>query len=84
VVPAAWLAFGALAMLATFVTKRLLQPQLNPHRPLLLFSVDFARWWLVQRLAGTVNSMFADQLRGTPALVWWFRMLVRLFRHSGA
>ena len=81
--PAAWLAFGALAMLATFVTKRLLQPQLNPHRPLRLFSADFARWWLVQRLAGTVSTMFADQLRGTPALVWWFRMLVRLFRHSG-
>ena len=42
-----------------------------------LFSVDFARWWLVQRLIGTVNLLFADQLRGTPALVWWFRMLVR-------
>ena len=77
VVPAAWLAFGALLMLATGVTKRLLQPQLSPHRPVPMFSVDFARWWLVQRLIGTVNLLFADQLRGTPALVWWFRMLVR-------
>lgn len=76
-VPAAWLAFGALLMLATGVTKRLLQPALGPHRPVPLFSVDFARWWLVQRLVGTVNVLFADQLRGTPALVWWFRMLVR-------
>jgi len=77
VIPVAWLAFGALLMLATGVTKRLVQPPLSAHRPIPLFSVEFARWWLVQRLVGTVNLLFADQLRGTPALVWWFRMLVR-------
>ena len=77
VIPVAWLAFGALLMLATGVTKRLVQPPLSAHRPIPLFSVEFARWWLVQRLVGTVNLLFADQLRGTSALVWWFRMLVR-------
>ena len=77
VVPVAWAAFGALLMLAAAVTKRLLQPQLSAHRPVALFTCEFARWWLVQRLVGIVNLLFAEQLRGTPVLVWWFRMLVR-------
>ena len=74
---AAWAAFGALLMAAAALTQRLLQPRLYAHRPLPLFTGEFARWWLVQRLVGTINVLFAEQLRGTPMLVWWFRMLVR-------
>ena len=77
VVPVAWAAFGALLMAAAALTQRLLQPRLYAHRPLALFTSEFARWWLAQRLVGTVNLLFAEQLRGTPVLVWWFRMLVR-------
>lgn len=75
--PAAWAAFGALLMAAAALTQRLLQPRLYAHRPLPLFTGEFARWWLAQRLVGTVNLLFAEQLRGTPVLAWWFRMLVR-------
>ena len=75
--PAAWAAFGALLMAAAALTQRLLQPRLYAHRPLPLFTGEFARWWLAQRLVGTANLLFAEQLRGTPALAWWFRMLVR-------
>lgn len=30
------------------------------------------------RMVNVTTMMFADQLRGTPFLVWWFRALVRL------
>ena len=77
VIPAAWLVFGCLLMAATAVTKALLQPPLYAHRPIAMFGAEFARWWLVQRLVGLTNMLFAEQLRGTPFLAWWFRALVR-------
>ena len=77
VIPAAWLVFGALLMACTAVTKALLQPPLYAHRPIRMFGFEFARWWLVQRLVGLTNMLFAEQLRGTPFLAWWFRALVR-------
>ena len=75
-VPAAWLIFGFLLCLATVVTKNIIQPPLYSHRPIPVFSCEFLRWWLVQRLIGVTNLMFADQLRGTAYLAWWFRALV--------
>ena len=77
VIPAAWLVFGCLLMAATALTKALLQPPLYAHRPIRMFGAEFARWWLVQRLVGLTNMLFAEQLRGTPFLAWWFRALVR-------
>lgn len=77
VIPAAWLAFGFLLMAATVVTKHAFQPPLYAHRPILMFGCEFFRWWLVQRMVGLTTVLFADQLRGTPFLVWWFRALVR-------
>ena len=76
-VPAAWLVFGVLLCLATVVTKNIVQPPLYSHRPIPVFSCEFLRWWLVQRLISVTNLMFADQLRGTAYLAWWFRALVR-------
>lgn len=75
-VPAAWLLFGVLLCLATVVTKNVIQPPLYSHRPIQVFSCEFLRWWLVQRLISVTNVMFADQLRGTAYLTWWFRALV--------
>ena len=76
VIPAAWLIFGVLMMLVTALTKRLFQPTVAAHRPIRMFTAEFARWWLVQRMIGVTNVLFADQLRGTIFLVWWFRLLV--------
>ena len=75
-IPAAWLVFGVLLCLATVITKNVIQPPLYSHRPIPLFSAEFVRWWMVQRLVGLANTLFADQLRGTAYLVWWFRALV--------
>ena len=61
---------------AAVVTKKAIQPQLHSNRPITVFSVEFLRWWLVQRVVGLASALFADQLRGTPFLVWWFRALV--------
>lgn len=79
-VPAAWLVFGVLLMAATAVTKSLFEPALYAHRPIKMYSLEFARWWLVQRLISLTNTLFAEQLRGTPFLVWWFRALVRALK----
>ena len=76
-IPGAWLAFGVLLCTAAVVTKKALQPQLHSNRPIAVFSAEFLRWWLVQRAVGLASILFADQLRGTPFLVWWFRALVR-------
>ena len=75
-IPAAWLVFGVLLCLATVITKNFIQPPLYSHRPIPVFSAEFVRWWMVQRLVGLANILFADQLRGTAYLVWWFRALV--------
>ena len=77
-IPAAWLLFGVLLCFATVITKNVIQPPLYSHRPIPVFSAEFVRWWLVQRLIGLANTLFADQLRGTAYLVWWFRALVSL------
>ena len=75
-IPAAWLVYGLLLCLATAVTKNIVQPPLYSHRPIPVFSCEFLRWWLVQRMISVTNLMFADQLRGTAYLAWWFRALV--------
>jgi hypothetical protein len=75
-IPAAWLLFGLLLCAATALTKNILQPPLYAHRPIPIFSFEFLRWWLVQRQIAITNLLFADQLRGTAYLAWWFRALV--------
>lgn len=76
-IPAAWLLFGLLLCAATVVTKNVVQPPLYAHRPIRVFSCEFVRWWLVQRLIALTNLLFADHLRGTAYLALWFRALVR-------
>lgn len=76
-IPAAWLVFGVLLMSAAVVTKHAFQPPLYAHRPIPMYECEFFRWWLVQRMTGLTTVLFADQLRGTPFLVGWFRALVR-------
>jgi len=74
-VPAAWLLIGFGMCAASVLTKRLLAPRLSPRRPIRMFSWAFFRWWLVNRMVSVTSMMFADALRGTPFLVWWFRAL---------
>lgn len=50
VVPAIWLCVGVALCLACVATSRLLQPKLSANRPLPMFSLEFARWWLVRDL----------------------------------
>ncbi|EIE23140.1 hypothetical protein COCSUDRAFT_47508 [Coccomyxa subellipsoidea C-169] len=75
VVPAIWLCVGVALCLACVATSRLLQPKLSANRPLPMFSLEFARWWLVSRLVHVTTIVFAEHLRGTPFLTWWYRAL---------
>ena len=50
-VPAIWLCVGVALCLACVITSRLLQPKLSANRPLPMFSLEFARYWLVSTLA---------------------------------
>lgn len=45
--PALWLAIGALLCVASVITSRLLQPRLSANRPIAMYSWEFACWWLV-------------------------------------
>ncbi len=46
--PVLWLACGGALCGACVATARLLQPKLSPHRPIPMYSLEFARWWLVR------------------------------------
>ena len=58
VVPAIWLCVGVALCLACVVTSRLLQPKLSANRPLPMFSLEFARYWLVCKLALELKSAY--------------------------
>lgn len=138
--PALWLACGAALCMSCVLTSRALQPRLSPSRPIGMYSVEFARWWLVRfhphalgssqgaccmlacfagvimldkgqifvigqglhgwytdginrwcglqhgvagmcaqvsRLVNVTTFMFAEHLRGSPFLTWWYRAMVR-------
>ena len=74
--PVLWLLYGACICLAAVVAKKLLMPALHPMRPIQLWSMDFARWWLVHRVIAVASSTFAGQLRGTALLPYFYRALV--------
>ena len=141
--PLIWLGCGVALCGACVLTARLLQPKLSPHRPLPMYSLEFARWWLVRaslppayswlfgckkgavldvairlqgfvlqlhcgsrrtvmvtdgtfrrphchgceltirggmqvsRLVNVATFMFAEHLRGSIFLTWWYRAMVR-------
>jgi len=75
--PLMWLCLGCCMCLGTVLLKKLLMPPLAVGRPIQLWSVDFARWWLVHRAIDTTNRLFAGSLRGTPFLPLYMRGLVR-------
>ena len=47
VLPAIWLGIGAALCLACVITSRLFQPRLSSSRPIPMYSMEFAQWWLV-------------------------------------
>ena len=47
VLPAIWLGIGAALCLACVITSRLFQPRLSSSRPIPMYSLEFAQWWLV-------------------------------------
>ncbi|EIE19942.1 hypothetical protein COCSUDRAFT_58179 [Coccomyxa subellipsoidea C-169] len=74
-IPMVWLALGFGLCFACVLTKRNIGPQLSPRHPIKMFSGDFARWWLVNRMVGVTTMIFADQLRSTGLLVSWLRAM---------
>ncbi len=75
--PLLWLMFGTVLCLGTILLKKLAMPSLSSDRPIQLWSLDFARWWLVHRAIATTNHLFARRLRGTAFLASYLRALVR-------
>ena len=74
--PFMWLAFGTGLCFGTILLKKLVMPMLASDRPLQLWSLDFARWWLVHRAIAVTNHLFARRLRGTAFLPAYMRALV--------
>ncbi|KAK9916399.1 hypothetical protein WJX75_002178 [Coccomyxa subellipsoidea] len=74
-IPLVWLALGFGLCFACVLTKRMIGPRLSPRHPIKMFSGDFARWWLVNRMVGVTTMVFADQLRSTGLLASWLRAM---------
>jgi hypothetical protein len=53
VLPTVWLGIGAALCLACVATARLFQPRLSTTRPISMYSLEFAQWWLVSGLSMT-------------------------------
>ena len=47
VLPLVWLGIGASLCVACVATSRLFQPRLSVNRPVPMYSMEFAQWWLV-------------------------------------
>lgn len=76
VLPTIWLAIGAALCIACIGTSRLFQPRLSTSRAIPMYSLEFAQWWMVSRLVNVTTYVFADHLRGTLFLTWWYRAMV--------
>lgn len=76
--PFMWLAFGTVLCFGTILLKKLVMPVLAVDCPIQLWTLDFARWWLVHRAVAMTSHLFAKRLRGTALLPAYLRALVRL------
>ena len=54
VLPTVWLGIGAALCVACVATARLFQPRLSTTRPISMYSLEFAQWWLVSGLSMTL------------------------------
>ena len=75
--PAIYLAMGLALVAGTVAAKWALLPQFHAGQSVPLWSSDFARWWLVNRLVDVTNQLFVRHFRGTLLLNWYFNLLVR-------
>ena len=55
VLPTVWLGIGAALCVACVATARLFQPRLSTTRPISMYSLEFAQWWLVSGLSMTFS-----------------------------
>lgn len=74
--PLLWLLFGSCLCLGTVILKKLVMPRVAPEIQIPVFSVDFARWWLVHRAIAMTNHLFVRHLRGTGFLPAYLESLV--------
>ena len=76
--PLMWMAFGYSLCMGTICLKWLVMPVLSVDQAVQLWSLDFARWWLVHRAIAMTNTIFVKHLRGTAILPAYMRALVNI------
>ena len=57
VLPTVWLGIGAALCVACMATARLFQPRLSNTRPISMYSLEFAQWWLVSGPSVTLSPV---------------------------
>ena len=75
-IPLLWLAAGFALALSTAIAGLLLGPQLQDGAAVRMWSLDFARWWLICKLSGVTNGLFLRHFRGTAVIPWFMRLMV--------
>ena len=78
-IPLLWLAAGFALALCMAVTGLLLRPNLREGVAIKMWSLDFARWWLICRLSSVTNGLFLRHFRGTAIIPWFLRLMASSF-----
>ncbi|XP_048557931.1 uncharacterized protein LOC125538701 [Triticum urartu] len=73
--PIAWICYVLLTSLSlSILGKSLLQPNYGLTPDVSIWSVDFVKWWALNKAQGFAAKMLAVHLKGTIFLNYWFKM----------
>ncbi|CAM9806510.1 unnamed protein product, partial [Phaeothamnion confervicola] len=75
VLPALWIAYGAVLCALVVASKWMLVGRLAPGTRFATHSWLHLRWWVVQRLMSFCGVLFVDEIRRTRFVVWYYRAL---------
>jgi acyl carrier protein len=73
--PVAWICYVLLTSLSlSILGKSFLQPNYALTPDVSIWSIDFVKWWTLNKAQGFATKMLAVHLKGTIFLNYWFRM----------
>ncbi|XP_037495943.1 inactive atromentin synthetase invA3-like [Jatropha curcas] len=74
--PLAWIfCMVSTCICIAFLGNSFLRPNYALNPDISIWSVDFVKWWALYKVQEISSKVFAEHLRGTPFLNYWFEML---------
>ena len=81
-IPVLYMVAGFSLAATTVIVKALVNPKFQADVPVKMWSADFAKWWLVNRMVDTTNQIFMRHFRGTLVLNYFYSLLVSCVSHT--